>query len=117
VLQIRCASCGSRDEIALRYGGARLFVRSSYAGYVLDLLLRRVRLVTRLRGRWLERPWNRIRVWEAGNGDPMFLIHGLGRSGRYFERLADRLEDRFRVVAADLTGFRSLATWVGGIAG
>ena len=48
-----------------------------------------------------------MRVWEAGSGDPLFLIHGLGGSGRYFERLADRLEDRFGIVAPDLAGFGS----------
>ena len=63
--------------------------------------------MTRLRGRWLERPWGRMRVWEAGRGEPILLVHGLGGSGRYFERLAARLDGRFRVVAPDLAGFGS----------
>jgi pimeloyl-ACP methyl ester carboxylesterase len=63
--------------------------------------------VTRLRGRWLDRPWGRMRVWEAGRGQPILLVHGLGGSGRYFERLAARLDGRFRVVAPDLAGFGS----------
>ena len=63
--------------------------------------------VTSLRGRWLERPWGRMRVWEAGRGEPILLVHGLGGSGRYFERLAARLDGRFRVVAPDLAGFGS----------
>ena len=63
--------------------------------------------MTRLRGRWLERPWGRMRVWEAGRGEPILLVHGLGGSGRYFERLAARLDGRFRIVAPDLAGFGS----------
>jgi pimeloyl-ACP methyl ester carboxylesterase len=63
--------------------------------------------VTSLRGRWLERPWGRMRVWEAGRGEPILLVHGLGGSGRYFERLAARLDGRFLVVAPDLAGFGS----------
>ena len=63
--------------------------------------------MTSLRGRWLERPWGRMRVWEAGRGEPVLLVHGLGGSGRYFERLAARLDGRFRIVAPDLAGFGS----------
>ena len=63
--------------------------------------------MTRLRGSWLERPWGRMRVWEAGRGEPLLLVHGLGGSGRYFERLAARVHERFRVVAPDLAGFGS----------
>jgi pimeloyl-ACP methyl ester carboxylesterase len=48
-----------------------------------------------------------MRVWEAGRGAPILLVHGLGGSGRYFERLAARLAGRFRVVAPDLAGFGS----------
>ncbi len=48
-----------------------------------------------------------MRVWEAGRGDPIMLVHGLGGSGRYFERLAARLDERFRLVAPDLAGFGS----------
>ena len=58
-----------------------------------------------LSGRRIERPWGRMRVWEAGTGEPLLIIHGLGGSGRYFDRLAARASDRFRVVAPDLAGF------------
>ena len=58
-----------------------------------------------LAGRRIQRPWGRMRVWEAGAGQPMLLIHGLGGSGRYFDRLAARVRDRFHVVAPDLAGF------------
>jgi pimeloyl-ACP methyl ester carboxylesterase len=58
-----------------------------------------------LAGRRIERRWGRMRVWEAGTGEPLLLIHGLGGSGRYFDRLAARVSDRFHVVAPDLAGF------------
>ena len=48
-----------------------------------------------------------MRVWEAGNGPPLLAIHGLGGSGRYWGGLADRVGERFRVVAPDLCGFGS----------
>lgn len=46
-----------------------------------------------------------MRVWESGAGRPLLAIHGLGGSGRYWQRLADRIGDRFRVIAPDLAGF------------
>ena len=58
-----------------------------------------------MRGRWIERPWGRMRVWDAGQGAPVLAIHGLGGSGRYWGGLAERLGERFRVVAPDLAGF------------
>ena len=61
----------------------------------------------RLHGRWVERPWGRQRVWEAGDGTLLLAIHGLGGSGRYWQGLADRLGDRYRVIAPDLAGFGS----------
>jgi pimeloyl-ACP methyl ester carboxylesterase len=63
----------------------------------------------RQRGRWFTRPWGRMRVWEAGpfGGRPLLAIHGLGGSGRYWQGLADRVGDRYRVLAPDLAGFGS----------
>jgi pimeloyl-ACP methyl ester carboxylesterase len=61
----------------------------------------------RLHGRWVERPWGRQRVWEAGRGTPLLAVHGLGGSGRYWQGLADRVGDRYLVVAPDLAGFGS----------
>jgi pimeloyl-ACP methyl ester carboxylesterase len=60
-----------------------------------------------VRGRWVERPWGRMRVWESGRGPTLLAVHGLGGSGRYWEGLAGRVGDRFRVVAPDLSGFGS----------
>ena len=58
-----------------------------------------------LRARDVERPWGRIRVWEGGEGTTLLAVHGLGGSGRYFQTLETRLEDRFAIVAPDLAGF------------
>ena len=49
--------------------------------------------------------WGRVRVWEAGSGPTLLAIHGVGGSGRYFRGLAERLGDRYRIVAPDLGGF------------
>lgn len=46
-----------------------------------------------------------MRVWEGGRGTTLLAVHGLGGSGRYFQGLAARLEDRFAIVAPDLAGF------------
>lgn len=62
-------------------------------------------MARRFRGRWLDRPWGRMRVWEAGTGPPVVAVHGLGGSGRYWQGLADEIGDRHRVLAPDLAGF------------
>jgi len=61
----------------------------------------------RLHGTWVERPWGRQRVWEAGDGEPLLAVHGLGGSGRYWQGLADRVGHRYRLIAPDLAGFGS----------
>jgi aminoacrylate hydrolase len=53
----------------------------------------------------LTRPWGRLRVWEAGSGPPLLLIHGLGGSGRYWRAVARSVEGEYHVVAPDLAGF------------
>lgn len=62
-------------------------------------------MARRFHGRWLDRPWGRMRVWEAGAGPPVVAVHGLGGSGRYWQGLAERIGDRHRVLAPDLAGF------------
>ena len=38
---------------------------------------------------------------------PLLAIHGLGGSGRYWQGLADRIGDRYHLIAPDLAGFGS----------
>jgi pimeloyl-ACP methyl ester carboxylesterase len=49
-----------------------------------------------------------MRVWQGGSGKaPLLAVHGLGGSGRYWDGLARRVGERFRVLAPDLAGFGS----------
>lgn len=57
------------------------------------------------KGRWLQRPWGRMRVWESGEGAPIVALHGLGGSGRYFVGLSEAVTGR--LIAPDLAGFGS----------
>ena len=47
----------------------------------------------------------RIYVREAGAGEPVLLLHGLGVSGRYFVPLASVLAARRHVIVPDLPGW------------
>ncbi len=51
----------------------------------------------------LEGNWIRYRV--LGGGPPVVLVHGWLSSGRVWDRLADRLAQRFTVYTLDLSGF------------
>ncbi len=51
----------------------------------------------------LEGGWIRYRV--SGGGPPVLLVHGWLSSGRVWERLANRLAQRFTVYSLDLSGF------------
>ncbi len=51
----------------------------------------------------LEGSWIRYRV--SGGGPPVLLVHGWLSSGRIWERLANRLAQRFTVYSLDLSGF------------
>ncbi len=46
-----------------------------------------------------------MRVHVGGEGPTVLAIHGLGGSGRYWQGLAERVGDRYRVIAPDLAGF------------
>ena len=51
----------------------------------------------------LEGGWIRYRV--SGGGPPVLLVHGWLSSGRVWDRLANRLAQRFTVYSLDLSGF------------
>jgi aminoacrylate hydrolase len=59
----------------------------------------------RLRSLRLDRPWGQLKVWHAGDGPPLLLIHGLGASGRYWQSLAGAVGHAYTIIAPDLAGF------------
>ena len=50
-------------------------------------------------------PGFRIEYMEAGTGDPLVLLHGIGADKDHWTRVAPYLISRFRVIAVDLPGF------------
>lgn len=56
--------------------------------------------------RWRDVGGYRLHVREAGAGDPVVLVHGLGVSGEYFEPLGEALGRSFGVSIPDLPGWR-----------
>lgn len=56
-------------------------------------------------GSFLEVDGVRIHYVEAGQGDPVVLVHGLNASTYSFRYIIPELAQRFRVVALDLKGF------------
>lgn len=56
--------------------------------------------------RFLRRPYRLAKRTDTGNGHPVVLLHGIGRSAEVWQPLATRLQDEpFRLVAFDLLGF------------
>ena len=56
--------------------------------------------------RQLGRPYQLKKVIDRGNGMPIILLHGIGRSGSVWQHVIEGLEFfQFRVVAFDLLGF------------
>ena len=54
----------------------------------------------------LGRPYRLARPVDAGTGQPVVLLHGIGRTGRVWEHVVQLLEShKLRVVAFDLLGF------------
>ena len=58
-----------------------------------------------LRSGFVEVHGLRVHVREAGAGEPVLLLHGLGVSGRYFGPLAGVLAARRHVIVPDLPGW------------
>jgi pimeloyl-ACP methyl ester carboxylesterase len=46
-----------------------------------------------------------IHYTDEGQGVPVILVHGYGGSHRNFQKLNDRLKDKYRVIRVDLPGF------------
>ena len=57
---------------------------------------------------------SRVEYLELGNGEPVVLLHSSGSSSAQWRALAERLGDRYRVIAPDLYGYGGTAHWPGG---
>jgi len=56
---------------------------------------------------------SRVEYLELGSGEPVVLLHSSGSSGAQWRALAERLGERYRVIAPDLYGFGGTAHWPG----
>lgn len=57
---------------------------------------------------------SRVEYLELGSGDPVVLLHSAGSSATQWRALAERLSERYRVIAPDLYGYGGTAHWPGG---
>ena len=57
---------------------------------------------------------SRVEYLELGSGEPVVLLHSSGSSGAQWRELAERLSERYRVIAPDLYGYGGTAHWPGG---
>jgi cis-3-alkyl-4-acyloxetan-2-one decarboxylase len=53
----------------------------------------------------LGRPYYLARAIDNGSGQPIILLHGIGRTGQVWEHVIDQLPTGHRIVAFDLLGF------------
>jgi len=56
---------------------------------------------------------SRVQCLELGSGEPVVLLHSAGSSGAQWHALAERLAERYRVIAPDLYGYGGTAHWPG----
>jgi pimeloyl-ACP methyl ester carboxylesterase len=57
---------------------------------------------------WFRRPYRLAKVIDQGDGEPVVLLHGIGRNGDVWKHVISGLADRpYRVIAFDLLGFGS----------
>jgi pimeloyl-ACP methyl ester carboxylesterase len=55
----------------------------------------------------------RVEYLELGSGEPVLLLHSSGSSAAQWRSLAERLAERYRVIAPDLYGYGGTAHWPG----
>ncbi len=58
-----------------------------------------------LRSYWLRREWGRLHLAAGGQGPALWLVHGLGGSGRDFHAMVPYLSREFTLLIPDLPGF------------
>lgn len=56
---------------------------------------------------------SRIEYFEAGDGEPVLLLHSSASSGAQWRALAGELSGRYRVIVPDLYGYGASAHWPG----
>ena len=56
---------------------------------------------------------SQVEYLERGSGEPVVLLHSSGASGAQWRALAERLSERYRVVAPDFYGYGATAPWSG----
>ncbi|GBL53928.1 putative epoxide hydrolase [Pseudomonas citronellolis] len=59
----------------------------------------------RAQGRTFDFNGHAIRYWEAGEGEPLLLIHGFPSASWDWNKLWQPLAERYRVIACDMLGF------------
>jgi pimeloyl-ACP methyl ester carboxylesterase len=53
---------------------------------------------------WIDVDGTRLAVMRRGKGDPVFCLHAIGHGARDFEPLAQRIGNRFEIIAIDWPG-------------
>ena len=56
---------------------------------------------------------SRVEFLEQGSGEPVVLLHSSGSSSAQWRSLAERLSERYQVIAPDLYGYGGTAHWPG----
>ena len=56
---------------------------------------------------------SQVEYVDLGAGEPVFLLHSSGSSSAQWRALAERLSQRYRVIAPDLYGHGGTAQWAG----
>lgn len=63
------------------------------------------KILDRLWHRTLKRPYLLKRAVDDGVGDPVVLLHGIGKTGDTWLHIVEQLKNKYRVIAFDLLGF------------
>lgn len=54
-----------------------------------------------------------VDYWEAGHGPALVLVHSSASGNRQWRRLAEELQDRYRLIAVNLFGYGATSPWPG----
>jgi pimeloyl-ACP methyl ester carboxylesterase len=63
------------------------------------------KIIDRFWHKSLKRPYQLKRALDAGSGDPVMLLHGIGRTGDTWQHVVELIGHNHRIVAFDLLGF------------